>query len=118
MIYKNIYIYQGASFQDQFELVDTYKEPLNLTDLEIQSRMSKSHYSSSFISLNATVSDAVNGKITISLDPDTTASLIPGRYVYEIVVLDLFGNVTKIVDGLAIVDPGVGITTEKYTPSY
>jgi len=118
VIYKDIYISQGTTFFEKICLVDDYQQPLSITNYAVEGRLSKSYYSSTFIDLNAVVLDAPNGNLQISLSSDESANLKPGRYVYEIVLIDLFQNVTKIVEGVAIVNPGISVANNKYVITF
>ena len=118
VIYKDIFISQGTSFSEKICLVDAYQNPLSITNYVIEGRMSKSYYSSTFTDLNGAILDPQNGYIQISLSSEESATLTPGRYVYEIVLIDLFENVTKIVEGMATINPGISVSNNKYVVTF
>ncbi len=68
--------------------------------------MRKSFTSSTSVSFASTITDDVNGIISISLTSDQTATLKPGRYVYD-VKLTSNGKEFKAVEGSALVRAGV-----------
>jgi hypothetical protein len=47
------------------------------------------------------------GQITISLTDTQTAALEDGRYVYDLVITDSSGSKTRVVEGIATVNPSV-----------
>jgi hypothetical protein len=53
-----------------------------------------------------TVQDAT-GQVTMSLTDTVTAAMSPGRYVYDLVTTDGNGLKTRVVEGQAIITPGV-----------
>jgi hypothetical protein len=53
------------------------------------------------------VSPRTTGQITISLTDTQTAALEAGRYVYDLVITDSSGNKTRVVEGIATVNPSV-----------
>lgn len=82
---------------------------MDLTDFTVSSTMKKSYGTSTGIDLGAAISDEVNGLITLNLDADTSAVLEPYRYVYDVVLIDGAGTVTRAFQGT--VDVTAGVTT-------
>jgi len=104
---SNIVIEQGFKFDTTFELEDTStNSPLNLSAYEVESQIRKTYTSSSSVSFASTITNAAQGKITISLGSTDTSQLKPGRYVYD-VKLTNGSNVVKAVEGSALVRAGV-----------
>ena len=50
---------------------------------------------------------AADGQVTLTLTDTVTTALSPGRYVYDLVVTDGSSISTRVVEGQAIVTPGV-----------
>ena len=46
-------------------------------------------------------------KFKLDLTSTTTASIKPGRYVYDVIVSDSAGEVTRVVEGSVLVRQGV-----------
>tara|TARA_B100000900_G_scaffold398454_1_gene399813 strand:+ start:427 stop:762 length:336 start_codon:yes stop_codon:yes gene_type:complete len=104
---SNITIEQGYDFDTSFQLEDTRtNSPLILTGAATTCMMRKSFTSSTSVSFASTITDDVNGIISISLTSDQTATLKPGRYVYD-VKLTSNGKEFKAVEGSALVRAGV-----------
>lgn len=104
---SNIVIEQGFDFQTSFQLEDTRTNTfLQLGISTIASQMKKTYSSSSSVSFASTISSPDAGLISISLTPDQTLALKPGRYVYDIKIYN-DGKEFKVVEGSALVRAGV-----------
>ena len=65
-------------------------------------------YGSSTVSSTFTTSIAeATGQVTLSLTDTQTTALESGRYVYDLNVTSGGGQTTRVVEGQAIVTPGV-----------
>jgi len=103
---SNIVIEQGYSFETSFQLEDTRtNDPLILTNASTEARLKKTYTSSSSVSFASTTSPDL-GIISISLSASQTVLLKPGRYVYDVKILN-DGKEYKAVEGAALVRPGV-----------
>ena len=86
---SNIVIEQGYDFDTSFQLEDTRtNSPLILTDATSTAQMRKHYGSSTSVSLGSTVTSPDLGIISISLTANQTVSLKPGRYVYDVKILN------------------------------
>ena len=106
---SNLVINTGSTFQQQFELENvSSNSALDISGFTISSQMRK-HAGSTGIAgtFTASIADANTGKIQIGLTSTTTASIKPGRYVYDVIVSDSAGEVTRVVDGSVLVRQGV-----------
>lgn len=108
--YTEITIEQGASFSTTVNVEDAYYNPVNLTGYSASSQMRKSYYSGTAYRITATVTGNSNGEITMSMTSANTASLTPGRYVYDLIIDDnVVGSntITRVVEGIVTVLPSV-----------
>ena len=104
---SNIVIEQGFDFDTSFQLEDTRSNsPLDLTGTTTSGKLRKHYESTASVSFASTVTDAVQGIISISLTGTQTVDLKPGRYVYD-VKLTNSGKEYKAVEGTALVRAGV-----------
>jgi len=104
---SNIVIEQGFSFESTFQLEDTRTGNfLDLSGYDVKSQIRKSYYSKNYISFASSITDAELGEITIGLEPNQTILLKPGRYVYDIKLLNQSGQY-KAIEGSALVRAGV-----------
>jgi hypothetical protein len=69
--------------------------------------MRKSYYSTSSTTIVSTVTGTANGEITLSMTAANTASLTPGRYVYDVIITSSANVVTRVVEGIVTVLPSV-----------
>lgn len=104
---SNITIEQGYDFDTSFQLEDTRtNEPLYLVGATCEAQLRKSYSSSTKVSFAASVSDAETGLISITMTAAKTVTLKPGRYVYDVKIVNA-GKDYKAVEGTALVRPGV-----------
>ena len=104
---SNITIEQGYDFDTSFQLEDTRtNEPLYLVGATCEAQLRKSYSSSTKVSFAASVSDAETGLISITMTAAKTVTLKPGRYVYDVKIVNA-GKDYKAVEGSALVRPGV-----------
>ena len=106
---SNLVINTGSTFQQQIELENvSSNSALDIAGFTISSQMRK-HAGSTGIAgtFTASIADANTGKIQIGLTSTTTATIKPGRYVYDVVVSDSAGEVTRVVEGSVLVRQGV-----------
>lgn len=105
---SNIVIEQGFDFDTTFQLEDTTTNNLlNLTDYSVESQLRKTYTSSTSVSFSSTITNASEGSIQISLGSSETSSLKEGRYVYDVKVVSPVGKIQKVVEGAALIRPGV-----------
>ena len=105
----NLLIDQGASFSSTVTVYNSDDTVFDLTDYTGAAQVRKS-YSSSSASATFTISfssDRTLGQITLSLTPTQTAELEEGRYVYDVLITDPTGEVTRVVEGSVLVRAGV-----------
>ena len=104
---SNITIEQGYDFDTSFQLEDTRtNEPLYLVGAACTAQLRNTYTSSTAVAFAATVSDAENGLISLTMTAAKTVSLKPGRYVYDVKIVNA-GKDYKAVEGTALVRPGV-----------
>ena len=105
----NLSINTGTSFTKTFTLSNENGSTLNLTNYNINSQLRKHPQSSSYVNFISTaVSPPSGGVIKIELEPNSTTSLKPGRYLYDIVITNNgTGEKTKVIEGSAIVSKSI-----------
>ena len=105
---SNIVIEQGFDFNTTFILEDTVTTNLlDLTGYTIESQLRKTYTTSTAVSFASSIANATDGAVEISLGSTITSSLKEGRYVYDIKATTGNGSVLKLVEGSALVRPGV-----------
>ena len=104
---KNLSFDNNDDFSEIFELEQTGGNPINLTGFGASCYMRKSPESSSYVGFGVSFLDRVNGKIQISMASTVTATLKPGRYVYDLLLVRPNGSKTIGVEGNALVRAGI-----------
>lgn len=98
---------QGANFTTVLDLKDSGGGILNLTGYSAASQMRKSYYSNTATSFAVTVTDALAGQITMTMNSANTSNVTPGRYVYDVLITSGSGVKTRIIEGIVTVLPSV-----------
>jgi hypothetical protein len=105
-IKANIVIDQGTDFTAVVDVVDTTGVTYDLEGYTVAAQMRKNYTSSAATTFVAT-HNGVGGAITLSLTNTVTAALEPGRYLYDVEITSEGGVVTRVVEGIATVTPGM-----------
>ena len=100
-------IEQGANFSTDLDLRDSSGSLLNISGYSVASQMRKSYYSTSSNNFTMTITDGSAGQITMSMNSSNTSNIVPGRYVYDILLTDGQGVKTRIIEGIVTVLPSV-----------
>lgn len=105
---SNLFIDQNADFTTTVTINDNTGSALDLTGYTALAMIRKTYQSTTATTFTSTfVSPRTTGQITISLTDTQTAALEAGRYVYDLVITDASGNKTRVVEGIATVNPSV-----------
>lgn len=102
----NIFIDQGTDFETTLDMVDLDDNVIDLTGYTGQAQIRKHYSSTNAVSFSVDI-DANNGLITISLSASQSANMVAGRYVYDVKVINGDDEVSRIVEGVLTVAPGV-----------
>ena len=104
---SNIYIDQGADFSTVISLTDSNSDALNLTGYSALAQIRKTHGSSTIAATFGTTLTTNTGQVTLTLTDTVTAAMGSGRYVYDVLLTDGSGDKTRVLEGQAILTPGV-----------
>ena len=103
----NLYIDQGTDYSITVDVTDSAGDVQNLSGYTASAQMRKT-YSSSTIAGTFTTSISENtGQVTISLTDTQTSGIEAGRYVYDLLVTSAGGVTTRVIEGQAVITPGV-----------
>ena len=105
-IKRNIVIEKGTTFELQFNLTDDSGDVMALSGYTPAATLKRWYTSSSSHSFTA-ATDVTAGTVTLSLTPAQSNAIWPGSYVYDVILTDGDGNVTRVVEGRATVTPNV-----------
>ena len=104
---SNIYIDQGSDFSTIISLTDSNGDVLNLTGYTALAQIRKTYGSTTIAGTFTTILTADSGQLTMSLADTVTAAMTSGRYVYDVLLTDGSGDKTRVLEGQAILTPGV-----------
>jgi hypothetical protein len=106
---NNLVVNSGSDFSQTFTLEgsDT-NSAFDLTGYTVESQMRKWAGSSSAVSFTSSIEiPSTAGKILIKLTAAQTTIIKPGRYVYDVVIIDEFGVRNRVIEGMVLVTEGV-----------
>jgi hypothetical protein len=106
MARSNITINQGADASFIYTVTDDNDNILDLNSYTGAAQMRK-HYSSLNAHSFSVSIDGNNGVVSITMNAATTGAITYGRYVYDCEITSNTGTVTRIVEGIATVNPQV-----------
>jgi hypothetical protein len=106
-IIANLYIDQGTDYTITVDVTDSAGDVLDLTGFTATAQVRKTYTSSSLSATFTTSINAAAGQVTISLTDTQTSALQAGRYVYDLNIESGGGVKTRVIEGQAVVTPGV-----------
>ena len=105
---SNLVVNAGSDFSQTFNLEEiSTNSTLNLDGYTAFAQMRKWSGSSNAINFSTDIPTSSAGTIVISLTGQQTENIKPGRYVYDIVILDAYSVKNRIIEGMVIVREGV-----------
>lgn len=103
----NLYIDQGSDFSAEVGVYDDNNSAWDLTGYTGTAKIKKSYYSTSSVDFTVTVANS--GTITLALTSASTAAITEGRYLYDVVIVSPANKKTRVIEGIATVNPGVTV---------
>tara|TARA_B100000614_G_C14520325_1_gene482335 strand:+ start:1190 stop:1528 length:339 start_codon:yes stop_codon:yes gene_type:complete len=105
---SNLTINTGTTFSQVFTLenVET-NSATDLTGFTAAAQMRKHADAIAFTNFTAQIINPTAGKIRVGLTTSQTSTLKPGRHVYDVLVTDTSGEVTRVLEGNVLVRQGV-----------
>ena len=105
---SNLFIDQDSDFSTTITIAGSDDVVLDLTGYTALAQMRKSYSSTTATSFTTAFdSDRTTGKLTLSLTDVQTGALASGRYVYDVVIIAAGGDKTRVVEGIATINPSV-----------
>jgi len=101
----NIIIDQGTSFSTTIQLNYANGSPIDLTSYTIESQIRKDYTSLNAVSFDTVASNT--GQISLALSANASANMVYGRYVFDVLATDQFGNSTRVIEGQVNITPQV-----------
>jgi hypothetical protein len=103
----NIIIDQGSTFTTYLALTQDDGSVLDLTGYTARGQIRRWYTSNSYVQFNVSITQPNTGFINLSLDANTTANMVAGRYVYDIQATDSYGTISRVIEGIVTVTPEV-----------
>ena len=98
---------QGATFSREITVQDS-GSAMNLTGYTPRMQMRSTHDSSTIaLTFTATVTNASQGKISLTATDTVTSAVEEGIYVYDLEIESSGGTVTRLMEGNVTVTPEV-----------
>jgi hypothetical protein len=96
----DLYLDQGSDFTTEIEARSIDGSTINLLGALVYSQFRKSYGSPTAFSLDAQVSNADNGKISLSLLGTASSNVKAGRYVYDVEVILSNSSKIRVAEGI------------------
>lgn len=97
----NLTIHTGIDFSQTFVFEGINSNArLNLAGYQVCAKMRKAEESSTYTSFTTDITDIANARVNLSMTKTTTATLKPGKYLYDILLKDPSNNIERVVEGL------------------
>ena len=105
---SNLTVNTGTTFSQIFTLesADT-NSATDLTGFTASAQMRKHPGSSTATDLQTSIINASGGRIRDGLTTSQTSVLKPGRFMYDVLITDTSGEVTRVLEGSVLVREGV-----------
>jgi len=113
---NNITVDSGEDFSQDFTLLESGGKLVDLTNYSAKGQLRKHADSRTAITFQIEFVDRANGKIALNIPRWTTSLLKSGRYVYDVMVTKPNGTKEMVLEGTALVRPGVSKSTEYSSP--
>ena len=107
----NLVIDQGSDFSATIDVLDSNGATYNLTNYVATSQMRKNYAQASASATFICSHNNAGGQITLTLANLITNDLTPGRYLYDVEITSSSDAVTRIVEGIVTVTPGITRTS-------
>jgi hypothetical protein len=99
---------QGSDFTTTITLENDDGSTMNLSGVQFYSQFRKSYNSSTAFSFVCTVPDPLSGQFTMKLSGQASSAIKPGRYLYDVEMLNPLNNAkTRVVEGIVTINPEI-----------
>jgi hypothetical protein len=105
-IKANLVIDQGTDFSATIDVTDSDGNAFDLTNYTSASQMRKSYASTTAYDFVTSDNNSL-GQISLQMSSNTTNQIDPGRYLYDVEITSSGGQVSRVVEGIVTVSPGI-----------
>jgi hypothetical protein len=108
MTYVELFVDQGTDYQTNMDLKRDDGTPMSVAGYSFTGQIRKSYYSTNpTANLVITAIDAPNGNLSLTMNSSVTTNIAPGRYVYDVKMMDTSNVTIRIMEGIITVTPQV-----------
>lgn len=105
-IKANLIVDQGTDYSTSITLTDDADNVVDLTSYTANAQIRKTYTSSNAVSFGVQLFGNT-GILQLTLSANQTANIVPGRFVYDVVVRNGSNVASRIVEGIVTVTPRV-----------
>ena len=105
-IKANLIIDQGTTFYTSIDVTDEDGTVVSLAGYTGAAQLRK-HYTSTAQTAFTVSITAATGVVALSMSANVTNNIAAGRYVYDCELTDGSGTVSRLIEGIVTVTPGV-----------
>ena len=107
--YVELFVDQGANFNNVINLTDDVTNlNVNVQGYPVISQLRRSYYSANAsANITCSITNAINGEISMTMDANTTANIKAGRYLFDLRITDHDSIVSRVLEGIITVTPGI-----------
>ena len=105
VVKEHLVIDQGTTYTKTFNLIDENGDVRNLANCTVESQFRKWYTSTNASATFTTSINVDSGSITLSLTKEQTANLVPGRFVYDVKLIDSSNQASREYEGVVTVTP-------------
>jgi hypothetical protein len=98
---------QGSDFATEITLQNDDGTPMNISGFDIYSQFRKSYGSTTAYQFQAAITNGVQGKFTLSLAGSVSSNIRPGRYLYDVEIVNLTPTKMRVVEGIITINPEI-----------
>lgn len=102
----NITVDQGSDYSTTITLTDDDGDAINLSGYTAEAQIRKHYTSTNAVSFSTSMAES-NGQIILSLTSTQTNNMTSGRYVYDVEITDSSNTISRVIEGILTITPGV-----------
>jgi hypothetical protein len=104
---SNLFVDQGSDYSNIITVTGA-TNVLDLTNYTVKSQLRKSYSSSIYFNFNATIYDALTGRVRLQISAATSSNIPAGRYLYDVELTNtISGAKVRIVEGIVTITPEI-----------
>jgi hypothetical protein len=106
-VLANLEIDQGSDFVTQMILENDDGTPMDLRGFTVYSQFRKSYGSVIGYTFQTSVVDPINGIISLGLLGVQSSAIKPGRFMYDVEIVNSIPAKTRVVEGIVTINPEI-----------